>query len=346
MKEAFIKDLTQKNNQKDQEIIGYQKTEQMRHDEYDKRITELNALREQLNQDRLREQKAWEEEIEAEQQRMRQIWKEHEKQVESTIKMTAQKLEVEYIEKEKLPFSGKPDNTIRICNEYVLFDAKSPGNKDLSNFPNYLKNQAELAKKYLHSEVHRIIFLVIPINTIDHINEIHYNMAEYQVYIITPDAIEPIIQLLKRIEAYDTIKDLDPEDRENICRIIGKFAHASKRRIQIDNYFCNEFNNILENCNHLPDEIISKTKEYEKADKMNPPIEKRAREIRLDQLKKDVKRLKHGCESQDINVKDVSETINKIPLEINDIEDSIVSNNCNKLDQTLHEDDVIIDITE
>jgi len=69
--------------------------------------------------------------------------------------------------------------------------------------------------------------LVVLYNTIQSINEIYYNFADYHVFIITPNAIESIIHFLKNIQEYETIKDLDPEDRENICRIICKFAHAS-----------------------------------------------------------------------------------------------------------------------
>lgn len=47
---------------------------------------------------------------------------------------------------EKLPFKGEPDNAIKINDEYIIFDAKSPSGDDFSNFSNYLKNQAENTK--------------------------------------------------------------------------------------------------------------------------------------------------------------------------------------------------------
>ncbi len=78
----------------------------MRYEEYDKRITELKALRDQLNSDRIQEQKYREKEIEAEQQRIQQQWREHEKYVESIIKNLSHKFEIDYIEKEKLPFNA------------------------------------------------------------------------------------------------------------------------------------------------------------------------------------------------------------------------------------------------
>ncbi len=61
-------------------------------------------------------------------------------------------------------------------------------------------------------------------------------MADYNVYIITKDSLEPIIIALKKIEEYEFADKLSPEERDNICRVIGKFAHTTKRKIQIDQF--------------------------------------------------------------------------------------------------------------
>ena len=93
--------------------------------------------------------------------------------------------------------------------------------------------------------VKKDIFLVIPSNTLDVIQQFSYNMADYNVYVITLDVLEPLILLLKKIEDYEFVGQLSPEERENICRIVGKFAHITKRKIQIDNFFTYEFLNVL-----------------------------------------------------------------------------------------------------
>ena len=105
-----------------------------------------------------------------------------------------------------------------------------------------------------------------------------------------------------------------PEERENICRVIGKFAHATKRRIQIDSYFCGEFINILNNCDCLPDEILEKTRDFERSDKMNPPLEKRAKVISPDQLKKDVHRIRSDADGQEIDVVATGAVMETLPL--------------------------------
>jgi hypothetical protein len=134
------------------------------------------------------------------------------------------------------------------------------------------------------------------------------------VHVVTTDALEPVILGLKKIEDYEFAEQLSPEERENICRVIGKFAHATKRRIQIDSYFCSEFVNILNSCDCLPDEILEKTRDFERSDKMNPPLEKRAKLISPDQLKKDVRRIRSEADGQEIDVIVTETVMEKLPL--------------------------------
>lgn len=156
----------------------------------------------------------------------------------------------------------------------------------MTNFPKYIKTQTENVKKYANQEnVKKDIFLVIPSNTIDSISKLFYNMGDFNVYIITKDSIEPIILSLKKIEEYEFAEKLSPEDRDNICRIIGKFAHTTKRKIQIDQFFTTQFIELFVKCsNELPEDIIKQVLEFEKAEKLNPPTEKRAKQILTKEL--------------------------------------------------------------
>ena len=73
-------------------------------------------------------------------------------------------------------------------------------------------------------------------------------MGDYNVFVITIDSLEPIILSLKKIEEYEFAEQLSPEERDNICRIIGKFAHTTKRKIQVDQFFTNQFIELLVKC--------------------------------------------------------------------------------------------------
>ncbi|MCX6688233.1 MAG: hypothetical protein NTZ39_00815 [Methanoregula sp.] len=155
--------------------------------EHDARITELTTLKKQLEEDRLRVQAERTEEIRSEFAEMELTWKKHEELVEQSLRSICQRHTIDYCDKEKFPYSGKPDNAVVIFDQFVIFDAKSPKNSDeLSNFPLYIKSQAESAKKYLKGpDVRKEIYLVVPANTAEYLDEFHYDLADLTVYVIT-----------------------------------------------------------------------------------------------------------------------------------------------------------------
>ena len=300
-------------------LAEFRQKEQDRIREHDQRIADLNSLKKQLEDDRIRLQAEHDEEIRAEFADMEQTWRKHEEVVEQSLRSICQRHTIEYCDKENFPYADKkPDNALVICDQYVIFDAKSPKNPDeLGNFPQYIRNQAEAAKKYAKEEnVKKDIFLVVPANTLEYLDEFYLNMADYHVFIVTHECLEPVILALRKVEDYEFAEQLDPEDRENLCRVIGKFAHATKRRIQIDNYFSNEFIGLLQGCSSLPDEILKKVVEYEKAEKMNPPMEKRKKLIPIKELDHDVKVISKEAEAREIDITAVTkEKIEDIPLD-------------------------------
>jgi hypothetical protein len=265
-------------------IARFEQAEQSRTEEYQKNVAGVNTIRvglenerQKLNDERVREK---EEQFE----KVKQTWQKHEENVRSVIRNICKAHLIEYVE--NVPFRGNPDNTVLIAGEYVIFDAKSPAGDDLENFPRYLKIQTESVKKYIKQEnVKSDIFLVVPSNTMDVISQFSFNMGDYYVYVITIDSLEPIILSLKKIENYEFVEQLTPDERENICRIIGKFSHIAKRKIQIDYFFSYQFLDILSKVNiELPADIYKSVQEFEKAEKLNPPQEKRAKQILTDEL--------------------------------------------------------------
>lgn len=273
-------------NELTRKIAAFEATKEDNVRTYSENIARLNQIKEsfeaerrKLNEDRVREAS---DRFEA----MKRQWAEHEADVKNTIIRICDINHVTYID--KVPFRGNPDNTIEISGEYIIFDAKSPANDDLSNFPVYIKSQAENLKKYASQDnVKKSVFLVVPTNTIDKLKQLTYRLGDYDVFVITRDSIEPVILSLKKIEEYDLAEKLSPEDRDSICRIIGKFAHTTKRRIQVDQFFQKEFIDlVLKSEKDLPEEIQKQVIEFEKSEKLNPPTEKRAKIISIDDLQK------------------------------------------------------------
>ena len=251
---------------------------------YEKNVNAVNTIQLSLEKERqeLKDQQIREKEETFE--RMKQTWKEHESSVESVIRGICSRNIIDYLD--EVPFRGKPDNTIRIAGEFVILDAKSPASDNLANFPAYLKAQTEQVKKYIrHENVKKDVYLVIPSNTVPVVDQYVHNMGDYNVYIVTIDSLEPIILSLKRIEEYEFAEQLAPEERENICRLIGKFAHTTKRKIQLESFFTYQFLEILTKVkSDLPRDIYEMVANYEKAEKLNPPQEKRSKHILTDDL--------------------------------------------------------------
>jgi hypothetical protein len=306
------------------QITQLNKDEEFKKIEQAKAVSSLMQIQDKLQRDREAEvdskNKAEIERI----KRLKETWFNHEANVQNRIKIICSKHGVDYVE--KVPFKGKPDNTLKINDEYIIFDAKSPANDDLSNFPSYIKNQAESAIKYVKEEgVRREVFLVIPTNTLDRVEQFEYKLADYSVYIISLDSLEPIILALRRIEDYEFAEQLSPEERENICRVIGKFIHLSKRRIQIDGFFAKQFFELVYRSEaELPKDILDIVVEFEKSEKLNPPIEKRAKQISLKELEADNNKLKSEANQKGILTQEsvLSREINKLPLYSTDVEDS------------------------
>ena len=141
-------------------------------------------------------------------------------------------------------------------------------------------------------------------------------MADYTVYVVTLDALEPIILSLKKLEEYEFVEQLSPEERDNICRVIGKFAHVTKRRIQIDQFFERQFLEVLSKCEaDLPRDILEKVVDYERSEKLNPPQEKRAKLISSSELEADSKKIRKEAEAKAIAFPaSVQQGIKSLPL--------------------------------
>jgi hypothetical protein len=298
-------------------------SESERRKSHETSVSKLSDTMQRLEDERNRE-KNTQHQLEIEKLiRLKETWSNHEGEVQRRIKTICSKHGVEYVD--SVPFKGRPDNTLKINSEFLVFDAKSPAGDDLTNFPSYLKNQVENAGKYVNEEgVRREIFLVVPTNTLGILEQFEYRLPDYTAYVISIEALEPVILALRKIEDYEFAEQLSPEERENICRVIGKFLHLSKRRIQIDGFFARQFFELLYRCEaDLPMDMLESVKEFEKSEKLNPPQEKRAKQISIKELEADVSKIKSDADQKGIYTVEsqLSKSLNKLPLYKKDAEE-------------------------
>ena len=218
----------------------------------------------------------------------KQTWQRHQQDVENKMRLLCEKHTIEYVD--TVPFKGDPDNTVMISNLFQVFDSKSPRGEDLSNFTTYLNKEAQNAKKYAEKkDVRSDIFFVVPSNTLEILNQTVYVFEKHCVYVIPAEALEPVLISLKKIEDYEFIGQFTPEDRENICRIIGRLVHNIKRRVQIDISLGKETMSLASDCEKLlPEEIVKEVLLIERAIKVNPTRELKGKEIPLEELKEDL----------------------------------------------------------
>ena len=299
-----LRNIQEKLNSTTEECINLRKDEEARKAEHSKAVNTFQDWRLQIQEERNTEKE----------EQLKKTWREHESNVKGKVKGLCQKLGIDYAD--TVPFRGTPDNTIKLAEEYIVLDAKSPASDDLSNFPIYLKDQAEKAKKYAKQEsVKKDIFFIVPSNTLEVLKQTVFSHSDHDVYIISIDVLEPLLLCLQKIETYEFAKQLTPEERENICRIIGRFTHLTKRRIQIDSFFAKQFMEMVLKCDSdLPEDIKKDVAAFEKVEKLNPPSDKRNKVIDNKDLHKEMLHLEMQIQNEGIEAADLSEGLNKVRL--------------------------------
>jgi len=298
-----------------EELVALKEQEPIRIKEHDQYVTRLNESIANLEKERDRDRQAKEQAEAARLSHLRETWQRHEKEVEEKMRLICKELLIEYIPGDKFPHRGKPDNCVLICNEHIIFDGKSPQNDDLSNFPAYVKTQAEQAEKYAKFEgVKKDVFLVVPTNAIHVLDNTCFTFSSHRVHAVTIDSLRPILIQLKKVESYEFAKDLSPEDRDKIANTIGRMAHGMKRRVQVDHFFSNEFISILTDAENLPEEILESARKVEQASLMNPGQHKRSKKIDVKVLDKEAKKLGGKLAGQEIHTGAELRQIEALPL--------------------------------
>ncbi len=266
-------------------VVSEQKEDQRRR-EHDQSMQRLHLMQDSLIKERAALEEKKLRDMEERNQQMKETWKRHEDVVQNTVKGICERRAIEYVE--NVPFKGKPDSVIRICDELIIFDAKSPASDDLTNFNSYIRTQAESLSKYAsHESVRKDLYLVVPQNTIEILKKTTFHLGNYNVYVITPDALEPVISSLKQLEEYEFAEQMSPEDRQSICRIVGSYIYLTKRRIQVDQDFNSHALELLaKTSREIPELMHEEIFKQEKAMKINPQADRRAKAISQDVLEK------------------------------------------------------------
>ncbi len=233
-------------------------------------IEKLNYSGKQFQGEQARVRKEDEMKQEQEKENQSRIWNDHEIKSLNFMKDICKKEDIQlscYSNTKPppdFPTNLKPDFTVKIMDQYAIFDAKFSKS---SNISTYLKTQVkQSAIKYegCSSILFPFIFFVIPSISISEIKETYFHHGQFHYYVITVEAFEPIIRTLKKLEDYSFTKDLDPEDRGRIIDAIANLSRRIKEQNAINLLGTSYGLKALDELQTLPDDIIKDARNIEK----------------------------------------------------------------------------------
>lgn len=203
----------------------------------DERYAKLEAAEKSFKEEKQRVIREDEERMKRlEEERDRQ-WKEHEIDVISSLTELCKQPYHQFtsFSNKNLPieFDGslEPDFMIELFKgEYVIFDAKA--NKARGRIQAYIDEQIKKTTTKLKNKggIYPHVFLVVPMEGIGEIKKHVIKNGDFLFYIVSKEALSPILAALKRISGYQLAEKLDPQKRENIVNALADLAtHVSFR---------------------------------------------------------------------------------------------------------------------
>ena len=164
----------------------------------------------------------------AEEERDR-IWAEHENAVVAQLLDLCKQPQLQFtcFTNKNLPeeFDGslKPDFLIEFLGQYVIFDAKVSKAQSLQTYiDDAVRKTAEKVRK--NSRIYPQVFLVVPTQAIPELKRVVYPKDELTFFVVSREALAPVLTSLKRITKYDKIEQLDPQKRENIINMLAELT--------------------------------------------------------------------------------------------------------------------------
>ncbi len=217
------------------EVTKFEAKHEQQEREGKQMVKELESSKRAFEEERARvliEEK--EQKQKAEEMRDR-IWAEHEISVIANLTELCKQPQLMFTSytNTKLPdeFDGtlKPDFLIELLGQYVIFDAKASKAASLQTYiDDSVKKTAEKVKK--SGKIYPHVFLVVPTQAIPELKKVVYSKDDFTFYVISREALAPILAALKRISTYELASELDPQKREGIINVIADLAtHISFR---------------------------------------------------------------------------------------------------------------------
>jgi hypothetical protein len=236
--DADLKSLMRERDALQERIAKSEAERDARERRHEEMIKKLESAEHALEEEQKRVRHEDEERQKRELEERDRMWAEHETSVISLLTDLCKKPQHAFTsyDNNNLPegFHGnlKPDFLIEFLEQFVIFDAKI---SKATNLQVYIDDQVKktAAKVKGKEGIYPRIFLVVPTNAISELKKTYYYEDGFHFYIVSPEALAPILASLKHIESYETIEGWDPQERESIIDLITQFDY----HISMRNYF-------------------------------------------------------------------------------------------------------------
>ena len=224
--EAKLESLQKERDALKKEIAKFDAEQHQREKEFSLHLSQLEKAQESLKEERARVIKEEEETRQSAEEERDRLWAEHEKNVVAQLSSLCKSPQMAFAHytNTNLPddFDGslKPDFLLEFLDQYIIFDAKASKAESLQAYiNNAVKTTAQKAKK--NPKISSMIFLVVPTEAISELKNFSYSLDGYTIYVVSPEALSPILASLKKITTYEFADQMDPQERENIVQLIA-----------------------------------------------------------------------------------------------------------------------------
>ena len=284
--------ISSENDKLKKQVNEYESQKDNYEQQIKEKITQLDNAKIALEQERARVIEGDKEKRQKELQELDRMWNEHENSVISYLKDLCKLPELNFTayDNKNLPegwvVKPYPDFMIEFLNQYVIFDAKVSKQDNLQTYiNNQVKSTSDKVKN--STNIYSLIFFVVPTGAIKELNKTHFFEQSINFYVVSPEALAPILACLKKITTYDIAEQYDPQERENIVNLIAELDYHINFRNAYDLIATQMGVNILQNIKKIDENTQEQI--TQKKDKMRMTLPSRT----------DMKRLMNNTEKQE-----------------------------------------------
>jgi len=271
--------LLASNQELHKKVTHYEASELRAKKDQEQAIDQLDAAKKSLEQERTRVTKEDQERQKKMLEERDRMWGEHEQEIQSQLADLCKKPESSFAfySNDNLPeeFDGslKPDFMIEFLGQYIIFDAKVTRSQDIKI---YIKDQVKKTAKKAkgRSDIYPAIYLVIPTDAISELKELVYFEEGFTFYVVSQEALAPILSSLKKITSYELAEQFDPQERENIVGLIAELDYHISERNTFDILMAGKGAEVIKNAQKIHPELMEEAER--KKGKMRLPSFKKS----------------------------------------------------------------------